>query len=89
MATTHSPYMVDLFKDHPEQIVLADKIGEHSVFKKLSSIPNIEEILGDAPLGEAWYSGIFGGVPASSSKSPTLANLLRTKPLFIFWLELF
>jgi hypothetical protein len=22
------------------------------------------EILGDAPLGEVWYSGILGGVPA-------------------------
>jgi hypothetical protein len=32
----------------------------------LSEQPHIEEILGDAPLGEIWYTGILGGVPANS-----------------------
>jgi hypothetical protein len=26
----------------------------------------LEEILGDAPLSEVWYSGVLGGVPAGT-----------------------
>jgi predicted ATPase len=63
IATTHSPYFVDLFKGHPEEIVVCDKIGHDVQFKRVSDLPHIEEILGDAPLGEAWYTGILGGVP--------------------------
>jgi AAA15 family ATPase/GTPase len=65
IATTHSPYFLDLYKDHPEEIVIAhkDKRGVH--FERLSDKPNIEEFLQDAPLGEVWYSGILGGVPSN------------------------
>lgn len=64
IATTHSPYFLDLFKDHPEEIVLANKTGQDVKFERLSERADIEEILGTAPLGEAWYSGILGGVPS-------------------------
>ena len=64
IATTHSPYFLDLFKDHPEEIVLANKTGQDVKFERLSERDEIEEILGTAPLGEAWYSGILGGVPS-------------------------
>ena len=64
LATTHSPYFLDLFKDHPEEIVIAQKVGQEARFERLSDRPDIDEILGDAPLGEVWYSGILGGVPA-------------------------
>jgi len=63
LATTHSPYFLDLFKDHPEEIVIAHKVGQEARFERLSDQPAIAEILGDAPLGEIWYSGILGGVP--------------------------
>ena len=64
IATTHSPYFLDLFKDHPEETVLANKTGQDVKFERLSERADIEEILGTAPLGEAWYSGILGGVPS-------------------------
>lgn len=64
VATTHSPYLLDLYRDHPEEIVIAQKTSEGARFERLSEQPHIMEILGDAPLGEVWYSGILGGVPA-------------------------
>lgn len=64
IATTHSPYFLDLFRDHPEEIVIAQKTMDGARFEQLSERPDIEEILQDAPLGEVWYSGILGGVPA-------------------------
>jgi len=64
LATTHSPYFLDLFKDHPDEIVLAQKVGLEARFERLSDRPDIDEILEGAPLGEIWYSGILGGVPA-------------------------
>ncbi len=64
IATTHSPYFLDLFRDHPEEIVIAERVGEEAKFQRLSDRPDVDEILGDAPLGEVWYSGILGGVPA-------------------------
>jgi predicted ATPase len=65
VATTHSPYFLDLFKEHPEEIVIAQKEGIEVQFKRLSDRGDIEEILADAPLGEVWFSGILGGVPGS------------------------
>ena len=64
IATTHSPYMLDLFKDHPEEIVIASKADGNVSFERLVDLPNIQEILEGAPLGEVWYSGVLGGVPA-------------------------
>ena len=64
IATTHSPYFLDLYKDHPEEIVIAQKTDDGAAFERLSNQPDIMEVLDDAPLGEVWYSGILGGVPA-------------------------
>ena len=36
---------------------------DNVLFHRLSDMPNIEEILADSHLGDAWYSGILGGVP--------------------------
>ena len=63
IATTHSPYFLDLFRDHPEEIVIAEKAGMEGRFQRLSDRADLSEILGDAHLGEVWYSGILGGVP--------------------------
>lgn len=65
IATTHSPYFLDLYKDHPEEIVIAHKDEKGVHFERLSDKPNVEEFLQDAPLGEVWYSGILGGVPSN------------------------
>ena len=64
IATTHSPYFLDLFRDHPEEIVIANRLEQNVQFERLSDRKDIHEILGDAPLGEVWYSGILGGVPS-------------------------
>jgi predicted ATPase len=66
IATTHSPYFLDLFKDHPEEIVIANKIGLDVQFQRLSEQPHIQELLEDSHLGDIWYTGILGGVPANS-----------------------
>jgi predicted ATPase len=64
IATTHSPYFLDLYKDHPEEIVIAEKVGLEAKFERLTDRPDIDKILDGAPLGEVWYSGVLGGVPA-------------------------
>ena len=65
IATTHSPLFVDLFKDHPEQIIIAEKNADGSAtLKSLADDPELHAMIGDAPLGEVWYSGVLGGVPA-------------------------
>ncbi len=64
MATTHSPYMVDLFQDHLQDIVIAEKRGNEAKFEPLAQRRDIEQILHDAHLGDAWYTGVLGGVPA-------------------------
>jgi predicted ATPase len=63
LATTHSPYFLDLYRDHPEEVVIASRIGQEARFERLSDRRDLEEILGDASLSEVWYSGILGGVP--------------------------
>ena len=64
VATTHSPYFLDLFKERREEVVIAEKHGLEARFVRLVDRPDVEEILGDASLGEVWYSGVLGGVPS-------------------------
>ena len=64
IATTHSPYLLDLFKDHPEEVVIANKVDQEVRFERLSDRMDLDEIVGDAQLGDVWYSGILGGVPS-------------------------
>lgn len=66
IATTHSPYLLDLYRDTPEEIVIAEKHGQETKFQRLSEKPNVDEFLQDAPLGEVWFSGILGGVPVGT-----------------------
>jgi predicted ATPase len=66
IATTHNPYFLDLFREHPEEIVIAEKVGLEAKFSRLSDRKDLDEILGDAPLSEVWYSGVLGGVPAGT-----------------------
>jgi predicted ATPase len=65
IATTHSPYMLDLYRDHPEEVVIAEKGSDGATFERPSDRTDLDEILGDANLGDVWYSGILGGVPAN------------------------
>jgi predicted ATPase len=65
IATTHSPYLLDLYKEHPEEIVIAHKDQNGAHFERLSDKPHLAELLEGAPLGDIWFSGILGGVPSS------------------------
>ncbi|HYC69592.1 MAG TPA: AAA family ATPase [Opitutaceae bacterium] len=65
LTTTHSPYFLDLFRDHPDEVVLAQKQGNAATFERLSDRPDLAEIIQDAPLGDLWYSGVLGGVPGA------------------------
>ncbi len=63
IATTQSPYMLDQFRDHPEEVVILQKAGTASTFVRLVDLPHFAEVSGDGSLGDLWYSGILGGVP--------------------------
>jgi predicted ATPase len=63
ITTTHSPYLLDLFKDHPEEVVVAHKRGRTATFERLSERADLKDLLAEAHLGDLWYSGILGGVP--------------------------
>lgn len=62
IATTHSPYLLDLYRDHPEEVVLAQKEGLEVRMQRLKDIEHYDEILGNSPLSEVWYTGVLGGV---------------------------
>lgn len=63
ITTTHSPYLLDQFRDHPEEIILASKRGSSAHFERLADRADLKDLLGEAHLGDLWYSGILGAVP--------------------------
>lgn len=63
VATTHSPYLLDLFREHPEEVVIAEKHGRASTFRRLCDCPDLSEMMAGVSLGDLWYSGVIGGVP--------------------------
>ncbi|MBC7368473.1 MAG: AAA family ATPase [Undibacterium sp.] len=63
IATTHSPYLLDLFRDHPEEIVIMQKHGHAARFERLADRADLAELLREGSLGDMWFSGILGGVP--------------------------
>ena len=66
IATTHSPYFLDVYREHPEAIVVAEKTDDGARFERLADREELAELLRDTHLGDAWYSGVLGGVPADS-----------------------
>jgi predicted ATPase len=67
ITTSHSPYFIDLFRTHPEEIVISHKHGRAAVFSRLSDRPDLPELLREGSLGDMWFSGILGGVPEEQS----------------------
>lgn len=68
VVTTHSPYLLDHFRDHPEEVVLANKSGQAATFERLSDRPDVLELMQESNLGDLWYSGILGGVPGDGER---------------------
>ena len=72
VATTHSPYLLDLFRDHPEEIVISAKEGAAATFSRLADRADLADLLSEGALGDMWFSGILGGVPEEKQDgSPT------------------
>lgn len=63
IATTHSPYLLDQFREHPEEVILASKQGQAATLERLSDRADILELMKETHLGDLWYTGILGGVP--------------------------
>jgi predicted ATPase len=63
VVTTHSPYFIDLFRDHPEEVIISQKHGRAAEFTRLSDRSDLPELLKEGSLGDMWFSGILGGVP--------------------------
>jgi predicted ATPase len=63
IATTHSPYLLDLFRDHPEEVVISEKAGTAATFSRLADRADVKDLLAEGTLGDMWFTGILGGVP--------------------------
>lgn len=61
--TTHSPVLLNEFRDYPESVLILDRPGEWTRVQQLSSLPDVQTQLRDVSLGELWFSGVLGGVP--------------------------
>ena len=61
--TTHSPVLLNEFRDFPECVLIFDRDETGSHVTKLSDRPDWVAALRTAPLGELWYAGVLGGVP--------------------------
>jgi len=70
IATTHSPYLLDQFRDHPEEIVIAQKSGRSATFERLIDRPDLDELLREGSLGDMWFAGLLGGVPEEDVSVP-------------------
>jgi predicted ATPase len=62
IATSHSPYLLERFREHPEEVVVANKSGLEVTMQRLTDVEHFQEILGHAALSDLWYSGALGGV---------------------------
>ncbi|HVG63715.1 MAG TPA: AAA family ATPase [Hyalangium sp.] len=61
--TTHSPTLLDEFRDSPESVLIFDRDDQGTHITRLSDRPDWAKELKGAPLGDLWYSGVLGGVP--------------------------
>lgn len=61
--TTHSPTLLDEFRDSPESVLIFDRDEKGTHITRLSDRPDWAEQLKGVPLGDLWYSGVLGGVP--------------------------
>jgi predicted ATPase len=60
IVTTHSPELVSAFSDHPEEVVVCERIGGSTEFRRLDPEP-LAHWLESYSLGDAWRAGEIGG----------------------------
>lgn len=70
VTTSHSPYFIDLFRDHPQEVIVSHKHGRAAHFSRLIDRPDLNELMSEGSLGDMWFSGILGGVPEERSREP-------------------
>jgi predicted ATPase len=63
VVTSHSPYFIDLFREHPDEVIISQKRGRAAHFERLADRDDLPELLREGSLGDMWFSGILGGVP--------------------------
>ncbi len=61
--TTHSPTLLDEFRDSPESVLIFDRDEKGTHITRLADRPDWAKELKGSSLGELWYSGVLGGVP--------------------------
>jgi predicted ATPase len=62
--TTHSPTLLDEFRDTPESVLIFDRDEKGTHVTRLSDRQDwADELKKGMPLGDLWYSGVLGGVP--------------------------
>jgi predicted ATPase len=62
--TTHSPTLLDEFRDTPESVLIFDRNEKGTHVTRLSDRQDwADELKKGMPLGDLWYSGVLGGVP--------------------------
>ena len=70
--TTHSPYVLDEFFDHPEQVYIMERgrPQEGARLFRLSGRKDIDlaRVLYQDSLGEAWFTGVIGGTSAARGR---------------------
>ncbi|HVE83299.1 MAG TPA: ATP-binding protein [Myxococcales bacterium] len=72
--TTHSPILLNEFRDFPERVLLCERDGEDTRVKRLSDVPDYEAAVNGTALGDIWYSGVLGGVPPGLSDEPAASR---------------
>lgn len=63
LLTTHSPVLLDEFRDFPESVLILDRNDGGTRARPLSDLPDLQTQLRDVSLGDLWFSGVLGGVP--------------------------
>lgn len=65
LLTTHSPLLLSEFRDNPEAVLILERDAQRGTWANvLSELPAVMEQAGEMSLGDLWYSGVLGGVPA-------------------------
>jgi len=65
IASTHNPYLLDQFAGDEESVLIIEKENGKSTITSLAD--RLEESdTAEAALGELWYGGFLGGVPAQA-----------------------
>ncbi len=74
LATTHNPYLVDCFQDDKEAVIIVEKKDGASTLStladRLKDLDYDSVDPEDMPLGNLWFSGLVGGVPAKINRRP-------------------